>query len=87
MRQSAADTVKHWSRANGERKVYRIQLTILIALLFAVPAWAQDDADASGTTGRPFISLREGLCLFTNFVRFCGELQKAFKQSDFFIFL
>jgi hypothetical protein len=27
--------------------VYRIQLTILLALLFAVPAWAQDDADTS----------------------------------------
>lgn len=27
--------------------MYRTQLTILLALLFAVPSWAQDDADAS----------------------------------------
>ena len=27
--------------------MYRIQLTILLALLFAVPAWAQDEADTS----------------------------------------
>lgn len=27
--------------------MYRIQLTILLALLFAIPAWAQDEADAS----------------------------------------
>ena len=47
MRQSTADTVKHWSRADGESNVYRIQLTILLTLLFAVPTWAQDDADAS----------------------------------------
>lgn len=27
--------------------MYRIQLTILLALLFTVPAWAQDEADTS----------------------------------------
>ena len=30
--------------------MYRMQLVILLALLFAVPAWAQDDAEAGDET-------------------------------------